>query len=72
MYYRAKGEVGTSGEAGEDAVVLRIDSSRGTVFKNDSVNTVLSVVIYKGEQIITTLSALETSLEQEPIWNGLI
>lgn len=57
----AKGEVGASGEAGEDAVVLRIDSSRGTVFKNDSVNTVLSVVIYKGEQIITTLSALETS-----------
>lgn len=57
----AKGEAGASGEAGEDAVILRIDSSRGTIFKNDSVNTVLSVVIYKGEQIITTLSALETS-----------
>lgn len=38
-----------SGEfKGEDATVLRIDSSRGTVFKNNAVSTVLSVTIFHG------------------------
>lgn len=32
---------------------LRIESSRGTVFKNDTVSTVLSAVIYHGTQRIT-------------------
>lgn len=41
---------GASGADGEDATVLRIDSSRGTVFKNNHVNTILSVVIYHGSQ----------------------
>lgn len=44
---------GESGKDGEDATVLRIDSSRGTVFKNNQVSTVLSVVIYKGSKRIT-------------------
>lgn len=44
---------GMAGKDGEDATVLRIDSSRGTVFKNSSVSTVLSVVIYHGSQRIT-------------------
>ena len=34
--------------------VLRIDSSRGTVFKNTGVTTVLNVTIYYGSQRITT------------------
>lgn len=38
---------------GEDATVLRIDSSRGTVFKNNQVATVLTVTIYTGEHRIT-------------------
>ena len=44
---------GGSGKDGEDAVVVRIDSSRGSAFKNNMVVTVLSVVIYKGSQIIS-------------------
>ena len=43
---------------GEDAVTLRIDSSRGTVFKNNSISTVLSVVIYKGSERITDITKL--------------
>ena len=56
--------VGTEvSEAMVDATpaVLRIDSSRGTVFKNSQVTTVLSAVIYFGSERITTSSAL-TSL----------
>lgn len=37
----------------EITTLLRIESSRGTVFKNDTVATVLSVVIYHGTQRIT-------------------
>lgn len=53
---------GASGKNLEDAfdelkdelcTLLRIESSRGTVFKNNSVSTVLSVVIYHGSQRIT-------------------
>lgn len=53
-------ERANSGEfAGEDATVLRIDSSRGTVFKNNAVSTVLSVVIYRGSKRITDITALK-------------
>ena len=45
------GAVGADGEA---AVLLRIDSSKGTVFKNTGVATVLTVTIYYGSQRITT------------------
>lgn len=38
---------------------LRIESSRGTVFKNDTVSTVLSVVIYHGTQRITDSSTMK-------------
>lgn len=40
------------------AAVLRIDSSRGTVFKNSSVSTVLSAVIFYGGQRITDRAGL--------------
>ena len=52
---------GGSGKDGQDAVLLRIESSRGTVFKNNSMNTVLTVVIYKGSQRITDLTKLHST-----------
>lgn len=42
----------------EATVNLRIDSSRGTVFKNNAVSTVLSAVIYKGSKRITDIDTL--------------
>ena len=47
-----------SGASGEAATTLRIDSSRGTVFKNNNLSTVLSVVIYHGSRRITDATAL--------------
>ena len=49
-----------TGASGQDATVLRIDSSRGTVFKNNAVATVLTAVIYHGSQRITDISALRS------------
>ena len=51
-------------EAMQDATpaVLRIDSSRGTVFKNSQVSTVLSVAIYYGSHRITDLVTLHSLL----------
>jgi len=46
------------GKDGEDGVTLRIDSSRGTVFKNSEVATVLQVVIFKGGKTITDAAAM--------------
>ncbi len=51
---------GNSGAAGEDAVLLRLDSSAGTMFKNNNVNTVISVTIYKGSQVITDADTMHT------------
>lgn len=44
----------------EIPTVLRIESSRGTVFKHNQVSTVLSAVIYKGSKRITDISTLKT------------
>lgn len=41
---------------------LRIESSRGTVFKNNAVSTVLSAVIYRGSQRITDITALKEAM----------
>ena len=49
---------GKDGRDGQDAVTLRIDSSRGTVFKNSDVSTVLSVVIFKGGKTITDAATM--------------
>lgn len=46
------------GRDGQDAVTLRIDSSRGTVFKNNAVSTILNVVIFKGGKTITDAAAM--------------
>ena len=50
-------------EAMQDATpaVLRIDSSRGTVFKDNNVSTVLSVSIHYGKQIIENITALRAT-----------
>lgn len=49
---------GRDGKDGQDAVTLRIDSSRGTVFKNSDVSTVLTVVIFKGGKTITDAASM--------------
>lgn len=45
-------------EDGEDAVVLRIDSSRGLLFKNDAVSTQLRATILYGAEEITNITTL--------------
>lgn len=44
----------------EITTLLRIESSRGTVFKNDTISTVLSVVIYHGTQRITDSTTMKS------------
>ena len=44
----------------EIPTVLRIESSRGIVFKNNQVSTVLSAVIYKGSKRITDILTLKS------------
>ena len=70
-----QGPVGPRGRAGEDATTLRIDSSRGVVFKNKAVSTVLSAVIYKGSKRITDITALKeefgSSAHLEWLWQRL-
>jgi len=51
-----------SGADGEPATTLRIDSSRGTVFKNNNVSTVLSAVIYRAGVRITDIDTLRSTL----------
>ena len=43
---------------GEDAVLLRIDSSRGNVFKNNQVSTVFTVNVIKAGETITNITRL--------------
>lgn len=51
---------GAAGQAGEDASILRIDSSKGTVFKNSNFGTTFTVVIWKGPREIKDISALRS------------
>ena len=53
-------QVPRDGRDGLDAVTLRIDSSRGTVFKNSDVSTTLQVVIFKGGKTITDAAAMRS------------
>ena len=50
-----------SGADGEPATTLRIDSSRGTVFKNNAVSTVLTAVIYRAGVRITDIATLRST-----------
>lgn len=51
---------GATGAAGADAVTLRIDSSRGVLFKNNLFDTVLTVTIQKGTQNITDAATMRS------------
>lgn len=51
---------GTSGQPGQDGVVLRIESSRGNSFKNKDISTELTVTIYTGSLRITNLAGLRS------------
>lgn len=55
------GSKGDRGEKGEDSTVLKLESSRGNVFKNDTTATVISVVIYHGAQRITDSTAMKAT-----------
>lgn len=57
----ATGGNGKDGKNGVDAITLRIESSRGTVFKNNAVATVLSAVIYEGSKRIANSTDLQTA-----------
>ena len=48
------------GSSGEDAAVLKIDSSRGNVFKSNAVSTVLTVTVYIGGERITNITELRS------------
>lgn len=54
----SQGPQGPKGEAGEDAVNVCIHSSNGMAFKNDSINTTLTVTIYYGSLTITNQTGL--------------
>ena len=49
---------GGIGEKGEDATLLKIDSTRGVLFKNNYFDTTLTVTIYKGGSVITNAAAM--------------
>lgn len=49
---------GSDGKDGEDAILLMIDSSNGTLFKNSGVNTSLTVTIIVGDLTITNSSQM--------------
>ena len=59
-YIEEKADEASTNAAQEAATpVLRIDSSRGTVFKNNAVSTVLTVAIYKGSERITDANGMK-------------
>lgn len=53
--------INTTGASGESSVLLRIDSSHGTTFKNTGISTQLTVTIFHGETMITTKAAMQAT-----------
>lgn len=53
-----RGAAGAAGADGEDATLLKIDSSRGVLFKSNYFSTTLTVTIYKGALVITNATAM--------------
>lgn len=49
-----------TGNTGEDATLVRVDSSRGLVFKNNSIATVLMAVIFHGSERIEDIETLRS------------
>lgn len=54
-------------EETRDLVTLRIDSSRGTVFKNSEVSTVLTVRCYKRGRELKTLAELRDAMGDQTV-----
>ncbi len=61
------GPPGKDGADGVDAVTVFIHSSAGSAFKNNDINTVLTVTIYKGGQSIINQSQLIAAMVALPI-----
>lgn len=57
--YGDTGLKGDPGKQGESAILLYIDSSNGTTFKNSSVATIFTVTVYVGDLIIDTSTKLK-------------
>ena len=51
----------SNGKDGEDAVLVRVDSSRGNVFRNNEISTTLTATIYYGAKKISTIADLKNS-----------
>lgn len=49
---------GGGGGDGMDATLVRIDSSHGLLFKDNMIDTVLSVTIFRGSKMITDIDAM--------------
>ena len=49
---------GSKGDSGEDAAVVYIESSEGNSFKNNDIETTITVHIYKGDLVIKDINAL--------------
>jgi hypothetical protein len=64
-----------TGSKGEDAINLIVRSSRGIAFKNNSISTILTVSIFKGDKIIESSSELHevfgATAYLEWSWRGL-
>lgn len=50
---------GSQGEDGEDAILLKIDSSNGDMFKNSAVSTTLTVTVIVGDAWLDTSAKLK-------------
>lgn len=57
-YTCIQGAQGAQGDDGEDATVLKIDSSRGVLFKSNNFSTILTVTLFRGPKTITNASQL--------------
>lgn len=60
-----KGEPGVNGESGENAIMLYIESSNGTTFKNSDVATIFTVSIYVGGLVIDNSKELKTMFGEQ-------
>ena len=49
-----------SGEAGQDAITLVIDSTNGNLFKNSDIATILTVTVITGDLMITDSTSLKS------------
>ena len=54
----AQGATGATGPAGADAITMAVTSSNGTIFKNSSIETVLTAHVYKAGIEVTNTTEL--------------